>query len=448
MTIISTLKYTLLLILCFALKLAHAQPFDLAQERQKLQEEFGQYKNYSILIVDQDELNWRFLQAGLIDFQDDEQKVGRRKIIKNYVSEVLNLTLTPQQASNLEIYATVLRESAFAVPLVNYDNRRTGGPLYDLCAVFTASPNSNQRLEHERLLGLTTENLYGDKTYDHLNHRLSYEQMAIFSLYHELAHCLDETFMPQLYSRGEDAFFIHQGESFAETLALLMLHQRGVQNVGRTRAIHRTLYSRTLGRYFATNPHLGMGDRNFALGGVIYHLAGSIHGGLEFIQNNRFTMASMSTEELIEATNALVRERALHSRSLRAIGLYLESDSPQDVVANYRNQALDWPEMFYRPYRELIEYSDYTRFIFEKSFSTTPRPAPTSVEKPLMSLDEEGLCQGLQEANQALYNRLVNELRTNLRETDEPAELQRLRAQELNTLEQRLSNNCAESSLP
>lgn len=417
-----------------------AQAFDIRGEIDQLQERYGHVMPYPILMVDQDELNWRYLQAGAIEKQNAEHEKTRQEILGEYVQERVGLELTPQQLAGLETYTWIMREGAFAFPIVEGSYRDS---RYTLCAVFTPSANSNKRLEHERLLGLTETQIYGERTYNHLTRTLPYETLALYSLYHELSHCLDSHFMPRMYQNGEDAHTIHLAESFAESLALLLLHQKGIQNIAQTRGMHRMVSSRFMGRFFAQNPHNGFGHPGYEFGGIIYHLDPALRKASEFILSHRNTIQTMSTMELVEHTRTIVDSSALSSRSFYPIVSFLRSDKPEEVIQEALKKAYDWPEMFYRPYRELLEFSHYSDFIITQAFSETPVSNPDqSLE--LMPIQLGQLCEALERDDQEQYQGFLQELRNDLRANNEAApEKLRARARELNQIETTLLSTCS-----
>lgn len=411
---------------------------DLKLEREKLQTEYLHFQPYPIMIVDQDEISWRYLQAGLMDFQDREQSRARAEIFGQYILEVTGVSLTAQQLSGIEVYTTILKDGAFAVPVL--ERMSFTNVKYQMCMVFTSSENSNQRLEHERLLGLNDAQIYGDTTFDQLEYKLPYETLALFSLYHELAHCLDQTFMPEMYNGQEDAHTVHLAENFAEGLAALMLHQIGIKNITRTRGFHRILYSRMMGRHFAQNPNLGFGHPFFAKAGVIYHLEPGLRGAETFATLNRNRMNQLQVPDLIEAMKNIVNQLALNSRSFHAIGLYLADENPIAVIDGFRERAFETPHWFYGAYRDLLEYHDYTTYVLERMFNPTLQSPP--FEDDLAPVSIEALCQSVLSQDQETFEELIKKERLALRASKADPLALRQRAVDLNTLELKLFLTC------
>jgi hypothetical protein len=411
---------------------------DLKLEREQLQQQYLNFHSYPILIVDQDELNWRYLQAGLVDDQDREESSQRAQIFGDYIQERTGVQLSPQQLNGVEVYTSTLKDGAFAVPVV----KRLGinRQEYQLCMVFSASENTNQQLEHERLLGLHDEAVYGDLSYNRLKYKLPYSTLALFSLYHELAHCLDQTFMPRMYESYIDAHTVHLAENFAEGLATLMLHKRGIKDVSRIRSFHRLLYSRMMGRQFAQNPQLGFGDPMFTRAGVIYHLEPSLRGAEIFLTVNRNRLPQLETIDLIEEMNIIVDSYALNSRSFHAIGLYLEATHPMQVIEDFRLKAFEDPHWFYEPYQLLLQYHDYSTYVLSSMFHENDLQNDPPEDLDTLSFKE--FCQAYQSQNYDEYYLLLEFERAKLKASKGPTLSLRQRAQELNQLETTLYLNC------
>lgn len=412
--------------------------FDYAREIDKAQERFGKVKDYPIVIFNQDEISWQLAQSNAYE-DTPKAKVKRIQIIQEYVKTKSGLEISDKEAESLENYITVQKDSAFAMPILEGS---WGERSFKMCAVFPASPNSNQRLEHERMLGLLTDEVYGDLGYEDVNLRMPYEQLAMFSIYHEISHCLDSEFMPSNYNGQENPHNVHLSESFAEALALLLLEQMGYENMGRARGQMRMMYSRMMGGYFARNPGLGMGNPFFVKGGVIYHLDPALRGAQEFAFYAGNDFENMVLEELIHETVNIVQKYALDSRTFYAIGNYLEAEDKQEAIQTYRERAFDSPELFYKAYTGLIEYHDYTSYVLEQLMGDVSIRESYSKDLGNSLLKGSELCQAFKERNRNIFDQEVERFRLILREEELPAESQRHMAKELNSLHEDLLTQC------
>ncbi len=412
---------------------------DLKSEIELAQARFGNVMaNYPIVIIDQDEMDWRYIQNGVGHKRGKEFEKIRSSLLKHYIAEKVQVELTEMQASQLEPYTSVMKDGAFALPIV--ENYRTA--KYKICAVFTSSANSNQRLEHERLLGLNQPNIFTTENYDQLKWRIDYNSMALFSLYHEISHCLDSRFMPSIYSRGEDAHTMHEAESFAESLASLLLVDRDWTKHLKARGFHRTIYSRMVGKFMAQNSHLGFGHPFFKAGGVIYNLEPALRGVQDFITLNRNRLKEMSLAEKIAVTEEIVTKHALSSRGFNVIVNYLESTKPEEAIQLTLQRAIDWPEFFYEPYKSLISYVTYSEALVSQSFDQSISTSGINQSESLMEIPLNRLCDALTASSKEDYLEILLELRSDLRTTQSSADLQRNRAQELNELSQSLLQKC------
>ena len=309
-----------------------------------------------------------------------------------------------------------------------------------MCAVFHASANSNQRLEVERILGLSTPGVYENPIFESIKPQLPYETLAKFSLYHEIGHCLDPLFLPNTYNGGEDPHSVHESESFAEVMGLFLLTQKGYTNIARTRGLLRTIYSRKLGRFFTQNPRYGFGNPFYLAGGVIYYLEPALRGADEVIKAQRGHFNQLSLAELIEAAIKVVHENALDSRSFHAILSFLTEVDPQTALNRYREYSYNSPDLFYRAYSDLVVYSDYTDYILSKVFN--PEALELAGPQMLSPIDIRELCTlSLTAQSEALDERL-SDYRLELQSGFGTAAEQRERALLLNGLFENELNDC------
>lgn len=416
----------------------NAWAFDYAQEIDKAQERFGKVKEYPIIIFNQDEISWQLAQSNAYG-DNAEAKAKRIEIIQNYVKKKSSLEISEKEAESLENYITVMKDSAFAMPILQGS---WGERTFKMCAVFPASPNTNQRLEHERMLGLLTDEVYGDLGYEDIDLRMPYEQLAMFSIYHEVSHCLDPEFMPSNYNGHENPHNVHMSESYAEALALLILEQMGYENMGRARGQMRMMYSRMMGGYFARNPGLGMGNPFFVKGGVIYHLDPVLRGAQEFAFYSGNDFDNMNLEQLMNETVDIVHEYALDSRTFYAIGSYLEAEDKEEAIQTYRERAFDSPELFYKAYAGLVEYDDYTSYVLEQLLGDVSIRESYSKNFGNSLLNRSELCKAYKDQDRNVFDQEIERFRLVLREEGLPAESQREMAKELNSLHEDLLTQC------
>lgn len=398
-----------------------ASAFDLKQEISKLQTKFGRVMKYPILIVDKEELQWRFAKArALGDSDEAEQK--RLPIIQAYVKETIGVQLTDVEASQYDTYVTVLKDGAFALPVLA--NRYPS--VYKMCAVLPASPHSNQRLEHNRLLGLENQDIHQGQGFDDLEQRLPYDVVARFSLYHELAHCLDTSFMPQSFD-FEDAHTVHLSESFAETVALLMLKAEGFTDIALPRAHHRSVYAWRMGRFFAQNPQGGFGHPYYVAGGVIYNLAPVLLAADTLPATN---------DVLVQARD-IVLAHALPGRAFTAITSWLAD--PQETEERYTRYAQESPDLFLEAFEKLLDFKMTTPSMAEASFRSVGAPAPVIGE--LRPFDSE-LCTQFRRGQKEAFFSTLHGLTLELRQQLGTPAAQAQRQLELQTIYTKMQQRC------
>ncbi|NUM89507.1 MAG: hypothetical protein HUU37_09910, partial [Bdellovibrionales bacterium] len=356
-----------------------------------------------VLIFDKDEIDWLFLQAGALG-DTERHQAKRTEVIRAYVREKAGVDLTDGEAGSYEPYLYAAKDSAVALPVGDLGRKK-----YKMCAVFPADPNSNQLLEIRRVLGLANRDVYGDLGFDQVTAKLSYEEAMLFSLYHEMGHCLDKTYFPQTYVDYADPHAQHLSESFAEAFSLLALAREGKTDLGARRALIRTLYSWEMGKYHATHPQGGFGSEFHAYGGVIYYLAPVLERAQALIEGRREGQAS-SISSVAELAERIVREGALPPRLFQ--GIYsLMAEGENEALARYERYAADHPDLFLEVYQGLLSYRSKIKEDASRAIDVSLRTRERS--GVLADLNLRGRC-GLLESSEKYYQYL-DELRDELR---------------------------------
>lgn len=273
------------------------------------QKDFVKTAPYPVLLIDRDDLEWRFVAAHATG---DARK--REQIIRDYVREKTGVLITENAAANFEPYLTVLKEAATAMPAMTDDFS-----TIQVCVVFPFDPNRNQRLEIERLLQLQTAEAYGDRTYDQLRPRMSYEDSVLFSMLHEIGHCLDRTYFPRIARGDSDPYTIHQGEAFAETLGALLMVKEGREEVIDARIALRSVYTYFMEPFFVRHPQNGLGSESYVYGGLIYYLAPVLRGVAGDIRSGVEDLRKRSIAEILDRALEIVAEKDVDGRTFTAI---------------------------------------------------------------------------------------------------------------------------------
>ena len=407
---------TLALAISFNLDYTYA----LTQQSQLIQYLQDQYadqgQNYPVLIIDQDEIELRYAKENAFGSDEEKEKL-RSKILAQYVLENTGVQLTSNDALGLEPYTSVMKGGAYAIPLFNnYRDKQ-----YKICTVFPASVNSNQRLETHRILGLDTPGAYPAQAYQRLKKHIPFEILKMYSILHELGHCLDRTFMPNAYSTYEpNAHSVHESESFAETFSTFMLIKEGYKNWAQTRALYRNLYTRYMGQWFVDNPQNGFGNPMYLKGGIIYYLSPSLLQANYVIQRNR-DLKDLSVLEYIEMAETIVKENAITSRAFH--GIYRTFEEDHNVVIDfYREFSMDSPDFFKDAYEDLLVFLDFSPYLETQIFgdiqpadqSASDALAPITSVKDDLATVVHNYIEDSSEANRDILDELLDQYRSNL----------------------------------
>ncbi|MBY0517223.1 MAG: hypothetical protein K2P81_09955 [Bacteriovoracaceae bacterium] len=417
-------RTTILLLTSLLLSLStplKATEFFLKNEIPRLQKKFGHSSPWPIVIMDKEELQWRFAQKKAIG-EGEDKRVKRQKIIQSYIKEKVGVEITLSEADQYDPFLNALKENAFALPIL----KSTYPAVYKLCAVFPASEFSNQRLEHNRILGLDTKVAHQGKTYDELEVRLPFETLARFSLYHELSHCRDEWFMPGTFDY-EDPHQVHLSESFAEVSALLMMQAEGYSNIAKPRAQLRALYSYNMGRYFALNPQLGFGNPFFIAGGAVYYLTDSL-----------LAAENIQTLDIQKTAKSIVDKNALPQRGFTAIVNWL--GAPLSTWDKYEAWAKESPDLFLEAFETLKKYSNTAPIFAQGLFSEEQKFPPES--STLLEWDLS-LCESFLAHDHSQFQQQLYEYLTDLRAEHGSPQDQKRRYQEFANLYSLLQDSCA-----
>lgn len=309
-------------------------------EARDLNQRFNSYSSYPIVVFEKDILLPKL--KGLTE-------ISQQKVIREYISTKTDIELSDNDISNLIPYFGIMNGSATAVPLMNdsYDGKK-------FCAVMAADNQNSLIEETKRTLGITAvNNPYPSKAVSALSERFSLDELKLFSLYHELSHCLDSSLLKAMGDHSVHS--IHMNESFAETNALLMLYkEKNMRRLGVKRAQLRALYSKYMGHYLATDQDLIVFDESMRSGGMIYYLTPSLMAAERYIEDYRSEILAADTEELIKISESIIKTNALTSRQMAAMKAYFQQGRDA-TLQQYQELAQDMPDLIYSTYLFLIE---------------------------------------------------------------------------------------------
>ena len=393
--------------------------------------------NYPILIMDRDELEWRFARMKATQKQDEKK---RQEIIKKYIQEKTGILVSENSVANFEPYLAVVKDMAVAMPA--FDEHADGTQALSLCAVFPPDANRNQRLETERILQLTIDEIYANQgSYGGLRSNLSYEDYLLISILHESSHCMDRFFFPRVYQGDDDPWTLHLSESYAETLALFLMVKEGRADVAKVRAYLRDIYSFFMEPYFISHPENSFGSAAYDYGGLIYHLSPSILAAQHEINTRAEIIKAMSITELQNLAADIVHQNAYPSRSFTA--LYSSyADGRAVALQRYQDYASQSPDLFAEALAQLQSYIQQEDVFKATAFLTQPLPASDEPVTQLLPLDDSKLCSFLKKDNQMGYLAQVEILRQDLRAGNPSPKAQRDRFNELSNLWSVVGKKC------
>ncbi|PIK15530.1 hypothetical protein [Halobacteriovorax sp. JY17] len=311
--------------------------FDTSAEIESLNKEFNSYSKYPILVFDK----------GLISSLLTGAKDNDINTITSYVKSKFHLIVDKSEAETILDYHTVLNNSASALP---FRGRKSGE--YKFCAVFPSGAKTDHREEVKRILGITNElNPYPENTIEKVMNLLSLKELKLVSLYHELSHCIDETFVPDQYST--ESHSIHMAESFAESLAMLFVAKRfDFRNIALRRSILRGLYTKYMGKYIINDEDMIVMHPSAKEMGVIYYLSPTLISINELLQSYSFRSNHFSTEQLSKMALENIRNYSFNSRAFAAIVYYLKNGS-DEALTKYHDFSVSAPDLFYPTYLRL-----------------------------------------------------------------------------------------------
>lgn len=394
---------------------------------------------YPILIMDRDDIEWRLVQGSATGAQDVKK---REAIIKQYILEKAGVKISDNAASNFEPYITVLKDSASAMPALNDGTWSRGVAM---CAVFPPDPNRNKRLETERLLQLNMKEAYGTRNYNQLQATMEYDDYVLFSVLHESGHCMDRFFFPSLYNGDDDPSTVHLTESYAETVAVLLMAKEQRAEVAKVRAYLRDVYSYFMEPYFMSHPQNGMGNPSYGYAGLIYHLSPSIQGARSEIEARPDEIKAMSITALQDLAAQIVNKYAFDTRVFTAI---FSSYSEGRIVAlqRYQSYAGQYPDLFTEALNRLKTYMTDEDGFIASAFVTDRLPSKQEITQ-LKPVDFAKICTLLKNGNYEGVLAQVEVLRQDLRSGNPSIEAELERFELLSGLWSTLPAKCLNSEM-
>lgn len=335
----------ILLALISNLILVNSFAVDLTEEIKLLNRDYGRVMDYPIVIFDKKEV------VPLVTGKSESESSD---IIKKYLLDKYEIQATDNEAYNLVPYFTVMNGSAVALPFFQgtWRDKRV-----HFCAVLPNGNDNDLKSEVRRILGHDPRtNVYDGFDFSYFEENFTLEELYLFSLYHELSHCLDTYFLPKNYEGEPSGHGVHKSESFAEVNALFLLAQRkGMKRLGAKRSLIRTTYSKYMGPYFADSDTPIFGGQLVKQGGAIYFLTPALLAAQRKLEDFNRDVIDFSLDQTLELSREIVDHHAINSRSFHALFMAYQ-DGFEDAGEHYKKMAQEAPELFLNTYYDLMFY--------------------------------------------------------------------------------------------
>lgn len=391
-----------------------AAPLNHQSEIAKAQEWANQAQTtYPIVVVDRDELQFIFLKQRVLGRAN---RNVREEILANYFKEKYQLdTLSPNDLSNIDDYIVGYSSMAAAMPL--RQEISNSNLAYKACLVFPRGPNGNQQTETERTLYMDLPGAY-EHSYYQLSSRLSFDQLYLFSIYHETAHCLDPKYIPSS-AQNDSAHDTHRAEAFAETLAYFKLLERFTSDMAFSRAQLRALYSQYVGTRLAKEDSQTLAHPKMAFAGSIYFLSPYLIEAEKSLSDQKLAslLNSGDIRGLIAYTVDLVDETSGSSVEFMARATAQRVGFVKAKII-YSDYAENDPNYFQDAYESVLEFEEQLTLWTQNAFNLKIDSIPASSQNPsdkASNAQWDTLCQGLYQKDYAIFIMGLNQVRQSLK---------------------------------
>lgn len=341
---------TAFLALTFASSVQSVAAVSMSEEIAKLNRDFSNTLGYPIFVVDKADFQKMLAEKNLAGTED------RNVLVPAFTAyaRAHGIPMEPQDAAQLTAHFTHLNNSASAMPFYTDKFRRT---QMRFCVVLPSANNSSHLDEVKRIIGADgQEEIYKGFDVSKLLPLLTQEELQLFSLYHELSHCLDRNYLAALFEDEPVPHNVHLAESFAETNALLLLAQRhGLKKLGIPRSMIRTLYSKYYGPAIANNQsNVYLGTVN-KYGGSVYFLSPVLLAAQQELERNGEKIGAFNLEQTLALSKMLVEQHAISKLSFEALNMLIK-DGPESIVPYYQRLAKKSPSKFLKPLQDMMYY--------------------------------------------------------------------------------------------
>ncbi|WP_413290812.1 hypothetical protein [Bdellovibrio sp. HCB337] len=363
-----TLLSTLILFLSL-----NASAFSISSEIAELNKTYGRSQDYPILVLDKADLN-AYIKSLKIDksLNQGEQERELIKALMMYIYSRFNYKMNPADATELISYATEPVRGASAMPFF-VDNIHH---KMRLCLVLPTDVEPDHIKEIKTIIGADDQpQLFKNFDIQKAATLMTSEELQLFTIYHELSHCLDQKYLPEMYEAETDPWAVHRAESFAETNALFMIAQRkGLNNLAYPRSLLRTAYSKIYGPFLANTEGSPFTNIVVKSAGSSYFLSIPMMKAQEVISNENAKIQAMTLAQTIALSQQVVENFGLTKFGSEALRAYI-SEGSEKTLERYQRLASKNSKMFGKAYEELLVVDSWMKSLDER-IQIWPRTTP------------------------------------------------------------------------
>jgi|GEM_PF-4578237 hypothetical protein len=347
------MKFLLAIVMGLSLQVAaQAQnPLDLAMEIQEINRDFNGALGYPVFVVNKPQFQQFLAKNNITDF---DNRVLVARALYAFVKQNHHVEMQPDEAMSLANFFAPSFKEASAMPFF-VDKMRFSSMKY--CVVIPSEGGGSVLEEIKRMTGADSQpELYAGVDLEKLAKLFTRDELQLFSLYHELSHCLDQNYIWSINEFEVVPHNVHLFESFAETNALLLLAQRkGLKSLGASRSILRAVYSKYYGPAIAKiDANVFAGAVNRA-GGSVYFLPTVLLATQKQIDTNFESIAAMKLTDTLALSKSIVENHALDKASFEVLNMLMVNGS-DETLAYCQRMAAKKPSKFLKPYLDLLYY--------------------------------------------------------------------------------------------
>ena len=348
----------------------NAAAYSIKNEIQILNKEYGRSLEHPIFILDKEDISAYLKSLDLK--QDVTQGEKERNLIQAmmvYIFKRFDYKMSPEDVNELIPYVTEVNTGASAMPFFV----DTVHHKMKLCIVLPADHEPDHMKEIERITGADPKpELFKNVDLKKLATIMPDKETKLLSLYHELSHCMDTQYLPQMYSAETDPWAVHKAEAFAEINGLFLLSQRhDMNNLGYARNLVRSVYSKHSGPFLANADPSPFTNIVVKAAGTSYFFMKPLMKSQELISADPQKIKALPLADLLKQSQKIIDQYALSQFSAQALRDYLQNGR-EAALAQYKKLSDKSSRMFGAAYADLQEIDVWLNSL-EERIATYPQ---------------------------------------------------------------------------